>query len=70
MPNTSTNSQLPGYYPPSTTNDPAILDAQIKLKQISAKLGQQLIAPGNYTLQAGATIVVNAQGQITSITNP
>lgn len=66
----NTNTQNPGYYPPSSTNDPAVLDAQIKLKQISGVLGQQNIKAGSYTIQAGTVIVVNASGQITSIVNP
>ncbi len=58
----------PGYYPPSS--DPAVQDAQVKLKQIAGRLGQQNIKAGSYTIQAGTVIVVNASGQITSITNP
>jgi len=62
------STALPAPYPP--TNDPAVRDAQVKLKQIAGALGMQNIAPGSYTIQAGTVITVNASGQITSITNP
>jgi hypothetical protein len=63
---TATSNNLPAYFPP--TSDPAVADCQAKLRQLNAKLGQQLIAPGDYMI--GSTkITVNAQGQIVSIVN-